>query len=44
MDFSGLTSAVDLTTVTAAIIAMGALKMAPNVAKWGVNKIVSFFR
>ncbi len=44
MDLSPLTAGVDLATVTTAIIAMGALKMAPNVAKWGVNKIVSFFR
>lgn len=44
MDFSALTDAVNVATVTTAIIAMGAIKIVPNVAKWGVNKIANFFR
>lgn len=44
MDFSSLTDAVSLSTVTTAIIAMGALMIVPNVARWGVRKIAGFFR
>lgn len=44
MDLSSLTGAVDVATVTTAIIAMGVIKMGPNVARYAVNKIVSFFR
>lgn len=43
-DYSGITSAVDVSTVTLAIIAMAALKVGPNVAKWAGNKLASFFR
>lgn len=44
MDFSSLTDAVSLGTVTTAIIAMGALMIVPNVARWGVRKIAGFFK
>lgn len=44
MDFTAIISAVALGTVTAGIIAMGAVKIVPNVARWGTNKLVSFFR
>lgn len=44
MDLSAITSAVDVTTVAAAIIAMAALKVGPNVAKWAGNKLAGFFR
>jgi len=44
MDLSAITSAVDVSTVAVAIIAMGALKVGPNVAKWAANKLASFFR
>lgn len=44
MDFSTITGAVDATTIVAAILAMGAIKILPNVARWGVNKVVGFFR
>jgi hypothetical protein len=44
MDFSAITDAVSVTGVAAAIIAMGALKIGPNVAKWAANKLASFFR
>jgi hypothetical protein len=44
MDFTAILAAVDVTTVAAAILAMGALKIVPNVTRWGVNKVVSFFR
>ena len=44
MDFSDITAAVSVATVSAAIIAMGAVKIGPNVAKWATNKLVSFFR
>lgn len=44
MDFTGITSAVVLSAVTAAIIQMGGLKIVPNVASWATKKLVSFFR
>lgn len=44
MDFTAITSAVALGAVSLGIIAMGAIKIVPNVAKWGTNKLVSFFR
>lgn len=43
MDFSSLTAAVDVSTVSTAMIAMGAVMIVPNVAKWAVKKIASFF-
>lgn len=44
MDFSSISAAVSVGAVSLAIIAMGAVKIVPNVAKWGTNKLVSFFR
>lgn len=44
MDFSDIIAAVSVAAVSAGIIAMGAVKIVPNVAKWGTNKLVSFFR
>lgn len=44
MDFSGLTAAVDATIIIAAITTLAAIKMGPGVAKWGYNKVISWFR
>lgn len=44
MDFSTITGAVSAATIVTAILAMGAIKILPNVAKWGTNKVVGFFR
>lgn len=44
MDFSSISAAVSVAGVSAAIIAMGAIKIVPNVAKWATNKLVTFFR
>lgn len=44
MDFSGLTSAVDATTIVAALTAIAAIKMLPGVTKWGYNKVIGWFR
>ena len=43
VDYSPLASAVDVSTVAAALVAMGAVVLGPNVAKWAVAKIGSFF-
>lgn len=43
-DYTTITSAVSVAGVSAAIIGMGALKAAPNVARWASNKLASFFR
>ena len=42
-DFSTLTSAVDVTSVATAILAVAALMMAVVVVRWGAKKILSFF-
>ena len=44
MDFSEVLTGLAATTIVAAIIAAGAIKAAPNFAKWGVNKLAGFFR
>lgn len=44
MDFSTLTAAVDSTVIVAGLTALAAVKMGPGVAKWGYNKVISWFR
>lgn len=44
LDFTGLTVAVDATTIVAALTAIAAIKMLPGVAKWGFNKVIGWFR
>ncbi len=44
MDFSGITGAVDATTIVAALTAIAAIKILPGVAKWGYNKVIGWFR
>lgn len=43
MDFTDVTAAVDATTIVAAIGALAAIKILPGVAKWGFNKVISWF-
>lgn len=43
-DYSSIIAAVSLAGLAAGFIAMGAVKIVPNVTKWGVNKLVGFFR
>jgi len=43
MDLTSLTDAVDLGNIIAGFLAMGALMIAPNAAKWAIKKIVGFF-
>lgn len=43
-DYSSITSGIDASTVVTAIIAMGVVKVGPNVAKWATNKLANFFR
>lgn len=40
MDFSSFTTAVDFSTLGAAILAIGALKVAPTAIGWGVRKLL----
>lgn len=44
MDFSTIATGLSATAAVTAIIAMGAIKIAPNFAKWATNKIAGFFR
>lgn len=44
MDFTAINSAVDGATVVAALTAVAALKILPNVARWGYTKVISWFR
>lgn len=43
LDLSPITSAVDVGTIAVAIIALAAIKIGPNVAKWAGNKMAGFF-
>lgn len=43
-DYSTIGAAVSVGGVITAIVAMGVLKVGPNVAKWATNKLASFFR
>lgn len=44
MDFTAILGAVDGATVIAALGAVAAIKIGPNVAKWGYSKVVNWFR
>ena len=44
MDFSTLTGQIDFATVVTAILAVGALKVLPEVARYGAKKIIGFIR
>lgn len=44
MDFTDITSAIDATTIVAALTAIAAVKILPGVARWGYNKVISWFR
>jgi len=43
MDFSSLTSSINLDTVGTAILAVAALMVVPGAIKWGAKKIIGFF-
>lgn len=43
MDFSTVLAGVSAAAIVSAILAAGAIKAAPNFAKWGVNKLAGFF-
>lgn len=44
MDFSTIAAGISSAAAVTAIIAMGAIKISPNFAKWATNKIAGFFR
>ena len=44
MDFTNVVSAVDATTIVAALTALAAIKILPGVARWGYNKVIGWFR
>lgn len=44
MDFTAVTSAVDASTIVAAIAAIAAIKILPGVARWGFGKVIGWFR
>lgn len=43
LDLAPITSAVDVGTIVVAIVALGAIMMGPNVAKWASKKLAGFF-
>ena len=43
IDYSTMISGVSAAGTVAAIVGMGVIKLAPNFAKWGVNKVAGFF-
>lgn len=42
--FASLLAAVDFSDVATAVVAIAALMIVPNVAKWGARKVMSFIR
>ncbi len=44
VDYTSLTSAIDVTGVTTAMVAAAALMITVVVARWGIRKIIGFFR
>lgn len=42
--FASLLAAVDLDDVATAIVAIAALMVVPNVARWGARKVMGFIR
>lgn len=44
VDFSSLITGLAAGGVITSIVAMGVIKIGPNFAKWGTNKLVGFFR
>ena len=44
IDFSDMIAVPVATGAVAAIVAMGAIKIAPGFAKWAVNKVAGMFR
>lgn len=43
LDFSGVTGAVDVTTLLVAITAVAVLKVAPGFARWGYDNLIDWF-
>lgn len=44
IDFSAMIAVPVATGAVAAIVGMGAIKIAPGFAKWAVNKVAGMFR
>ena len=44
MDFTTIIAAVDASTIVAALTAIAAVKILPNVARWGYNKVIGWIR
>ncbi len=44
LDFTPITTAIDATTIVAAIGAVAAVKILPNVARWGYSKVINWIR
>lgn len=43
VDFSTVLAGASAAAIITAILAAGAVKAGPNFAKWGVNKLATFF-
>lgn len=44
MDFTAITGAVNATAIVAGLTAIAAVKILPNVARWGYNKVISWIK
>ena len=44
MNFESIVSAVDASTIVAGLTAIAAVKILPNVARWGYGKVISWVR
>lgn len=43
IDFAPMVAGISATAAVAAIVGMGVVKLAPNFARWAINKVASFF-
>lgn len=44
LDMTSIIAVPAAAVIVTSIVAMGAIKIAPNFAKWAVNKVVGFIR
>jgi hypothetical protein len=44
IDFGDMVAIASSAAIVAALVSMGVVKIAPNFAKWGINKVAGMFR
>jgi hypothetical protein len=44
LDLGDMVAVATSAAIVAALVSMGAVKIAPNFARWGINKVAGMFR